>query len=120
LCEQRSERASGTLEDYAAIDWKPWTRDPSLGPTGLYPPREATDRHGVNCRLAYALMLRSRDELIASHGELEHELVDKLMANLLETGEWLKAMAEMVESAYARLLASTSAAHLQGVKFKGT
>jgi hypothetical protein len=72
-----------------------------------------------NCRLAYGVMLMERDKLIAMHGTTDHSLVDKMMAELFQTAEWLKATAHMVEAAYVRVLASAAAAATQGVKFKG-
>jgi hypothetical protein len=41
------------------------------------------------------------------------------MGHLFRTAEWLKAMAHMVELAYARVLTSAAAANAQGIKFKG-
>jgi hypothetical protein len=65
--------------------------------------------------LAYGVMLRTRAQLIAMHGNLDHAH----MAGLLETAEWLKATAYMVEMAYLRVLVSAAAAQEKGVKFKG-
>ena len=32
---------------------------------------------GLPCRMAYAIMLLTREDLIASHGKLDHAVVDK-------------------------------------------
>ena len=56
--------------------------------------------------LAYGVTLRTRAQLIAMHGNLDHAHIDKLMAGLLETAEWLKAAAYMVEMVYLRVLVS--------------
>jgi hypothetical protein len=108
-----------TMRDYAKIDWKPWRRTPDMGPTDLIPSRETTDKIGLDCRIAYGLLLRTRKQLIAMHGDMEHEHLDVMMGCLHGTAEWLKATAYMVEIAYVRVLASASAAYVQGIKFKG-
>jgi hypothetical protein len=104
------------LRDYAKIKWKPWRRTPDMKPDELLPSREMTDRIGVVCRLAYGVMLRTRQQLIATHSNAENEHIDQMMAHLAETGEWLKGMAYMVEAAYLRVLASAAAAHIKGVE----
>jgi hypothetical protein len=85
-----------------------------MKPTELKPSREMTDLIGIGCRLAYGVMLRTRAQLVAMHGEIEHKHVDQMMAHLCETAEWLKATTHMVESAYMRVLASAAAAYTQG------
>jgi hypothetical protein len=120
LVPSRKRRGkSAKLRDFAKIDWKPWRRTPDMRPTELMPSRETTDHIGVGCRVAYGIMLRTRAQLVAVHGEVEHEHVDEIMGHLAETEEWLKATAHMVEVAYLRVLASAAAAHTQGIKFKG-
>jgi hypothetical protein len=89
-----------------------------MGKTELFPSDETLTSLGVTCRIAYAIM-RSRDDLIASHGKLDHAVVDKMMVGLADAAERLKAIAHMAEAAYIRVLASAAAAHKQGVKFKG-
>jgi hypothetical protein len=119
LVPSRKRRCkSAKLRDFAKIDWKPWRRTPDMRPTELMPSRETTDHIGVGCRVAYGIMLRTRAQLVAMHGEVEHEHVDEIMGHLAETEEWLKATAHMVEVAYLRVLASAAAAHIQGIKFK--
>jgi hypothetical protein len=86
--------------------------------TEMIPSREPMDFTGVSCRIAYGVMLMERDKLIAMHRNIDYEHVDKMMANLSETAEWLKATPRMVEMAYLRVLASAAAAHTQGIKFK--
>ncbi len=85
----------------------------------MKPSRETTDHIGVDCRLAYGVMLRTRRQLVAMHGAIDHAHVDEMMGHLFRTAEWLKATAYMVEMAYARVLASAAAAHTQGIQFKG-
>ncbi len=94
-------------EDIADIDWKPWKRDRSLGKTGLW-----RDAEMINCavaaRMSYAIMLMSKSDLVAMHGKVEHEHVDTMMGQMMDSAEMLKAVAQMMESAYMRILSSAS------------
>jgi hypothetical protein len=107
------------MSDYAKVDFKPWKRLPDMKEEELAPSNEFLISLGLPCRMAYAIMLLTREDLIASHGKLDHAVVDKMMAELLNAGERLKEIAHMAEAAYVRVLASAAAAYKQGVKFKG-
>ena len=72
----------------------------------------------MSSRLSFEADFR-RWHLIAVHGKATHRLVDEMMAGLADTAERLKEIAQMVEGAYARTIASATAAVAQGVKFKG-
>ena len=67
--------------------------------------------------IAYAIMLRSKEELVELHGELDHESVDQMMADLARTAEVLKQITAMVETAYLRVLASASERYMQSKPF---
>jgi hypothetical protein len=73
--------------------------EPGMKKNELLPSDETVNRLAVSCRIAYATMLKSREDLIAMHGKANHELVDELMADLADTAERLKELAEMVEGA---------------------
>lgn len=108
-----------TLNDYAKVTFKPWPK-PELKPGEMLPPHDDYMREcGTIARFAHATMLQSRDELIAMHGKVEHQLMDKMMSDFVETAEELKSMVVMIEGAYQRLLASAAAAHKRGMKFPG-
>ena len=64
-----------------------------------------------------AAMLRSKEELVELHGELDHESVDQMMADLARTAEVLKQITAMVETAYVRVLASASKREMQRKPF---
>ena len=68
-------------------------------------------------RIAYAIMLRSKEELVELNGELDHESVDQMMADLAGTAEVLKQITAMVETAYVRVLASASKRQMQRKPF---
>jgi hypothetical protein len=116
---RKSRGKLATMRDYAKIDFKPWKRDPGMREGEMIPSHEVISNHGVTCRIAYGLMLITREKLIDMHSRLDHDKVDEIMAHLADTGEFLKATAQMVEIAYQRVLASASAARIRRRPFKG-
>jgi hypothetical protein len=64
---KKSRGKFGTMSDYAKIDFKPWKREPGMKEGGLIPSNELLTRLGVSCRLAYGIMMLTREKLIASH-----------------------------------------------------
>lgn len=105
-----------TMRDFAKIDFQAWTKEKG---EELVPGADTMNTLGFWSRAAYAIMCRTKEQLVQSHSEMEHELVDNLMGGLADTGEKLKALAHMVETAYVRILASASAHSVAGGKFKG-
>src|SRR5258705_8929559 len=116
---RKSRGKPATMRDYAKIDFKPWKRDPGMKDGEMFPSHDVIAEHGVTCRIAYGLMLMTRHKMIDMHSRIDHDKIDEVMANLVATGEFMKATAQMVESAYQRVLASAAAAHTKGIKFKG-
>lgn len=115
---KKNRGGRATIDGYAKINFKPWKRDRDMGKDELFPPDEFLTSLGVWCRTAYAIMLRSRSELIAGYREIgDFRRIDEAMTGLSDTAERLKLVANMVETAYHRMLASGAAA-VQGVKFK--
>jgi hypothetical protein len=104
-----------SARDFAKLNWKPW-KHPATKP--LSPSPDSLEGLGVTARLAYATMLKSRADLIEMHQTVEHETVDKLMAGLFQAAEDFKALAKMIESAYARILAAGEQHALAGGEFK--
>lgn len=101
-----------TEEQCARMEFKPWKKyDYDLEVFG----GENWHNHGVYVRLAYALKLMSRDEMIEFHRDTDGDQVDLLFANLFDTAEFLKYVAAMAESALGRMMASGCAAIEQGV-----
>jgi hypothetical protein len=108
-----------TMSGLAKLDFKPWKREPDMREGELAPSNEFITSLGTSGRMAYAIMLLTREHLIALHGKVDHGDVDKMMADLTDTAERLKEIAHMVEVAHLRVLASLAAAYKRGVKFKG-
>jgi hypothetical protein len=117
--KRKSRGKLATERDFAKVDFKPWTRDKGMGPTELIPKDQQLADCGVACRIAYAIMLMPRDELIATHGKADHKIVDKMMGSIKENAEWLKGVVRMLDLAYLRVLASASAYNQAGGKFPG-
>lgn len=109
-----------TPDDIADIDFTPWKRDPSLGEKGLFPPQNDMSGAGVVARMSYALMLMDKTELVAMHGKVDHKHLDAMMGDMMHNAEFLKAIAQMIEQAYLRVLAAAAykALRTRG-KFKG-
>jgi hypothetical protein len=59
-------------------------------------------------------MLMSKKDMIEFHRDMDQDQVDIVFANTLEAAEFLKYTAAMLETVYARLLASAYAALEQG------
>jgi hypothetical protein len=108
-----------TYRDLAAMDFKAWKRPRGMKPGQLIPSDTDFQRCGVSARLAYAIMLRTRDELIDMHKRVDHAHVDQMMTNIFETTEWLKTVVALLDMAYMRVLASASANLVRKGKFKG-
>ena len=113
---RKSRGKSPTISVIAKMDFEPWK--PRTGLEKFIPSADAWSAAGFNCRLAHAICLKTRDDLIAMHGKTEHETIDAMMAEILATGEAMKEMAQMCSAAYARMLASAAAAYKRGVEFK--
>jgi hypothetical protein len=107
-----------TERDFAKQDWEPWVPPKGQEPGKLVPTNDDMQRLVVTCRIAYLTMLKSRDELIALHTKMKHNLVDELMADLAATCEQLKSLAMMTDAAYLRVLASACAHKVAKGKFR--
>jgi hypothetical protein len=90
---------AATPEQWAALEFEPWTKgDKEKELFG----GENWHRHGVSVRFAYCLMLMSRKEMIDLHGEIDHEQMDDLFANIASAAEFLKSTVAMMEAVTLR------------------
>jgi hypothetical protein len=106
-----------THEQLAAMEFEPWAGK-SEGTEALT--GENWMQHRISVVLAHATMFMSKRDLINLHRDVDPDHVDQLMANILETAEWLKAVAYMMEGAQGRLIAAMCAAADEGVVGDGT
>src|SRR5450631_2708190 len=106
-----------THEQLAAMEFEPWAGK-SEGTEALT--GENWLEHRVSVIFAHATMFMSKRDLINLHRDVDPDHVDQLMANILETAEWLKVVASMMEGAQVRLFASACAAIDEGVVGDGT
>jgi hypothetical protein len=107
-----------TERDFAKLDWKPWKHPPDLSPSELLPSHETMETVSITARIAYSIMLKSREELIEMHKAIEHEVMDELMGKLAQATEDFKALASICDQAYAHILAAGSRHAVSGGKFK--
>jgi hypothetical protein len=112
--KRKARQRLATVRDIAKLDWEPWEKAETLGSSA-----KTMDYLGFYCRVSVAIMTRTKAELMKSHSEVEHKGIDKMMAGLMDTAEVFKSLASVAEAAYLRVLASASAHHLSGGKFKG-
>ena len=69
---KKSRGKPATVSGMAKIDFKPWKRLPDMKEGELAPSNEMLTSLGFPCRMAFAIMLLTREQLIASHGKLSH------------------------------------------------
>jgi hypothetical protein len=106
-----------THEQLAAMEFEPWPGK-SEGTEALT--GENWMERRISVVFAHATMFMSKRDLINLHRDVDQDHVDQLMANILATAEWLKAVAFMREGAQARLIASACTAVDEGVIGDGT
>lgn len=106
-----------THEQLAAMEFVPWAGKPE-GTEALT--GDSWMQHRISVVFAHATMFRSKRDLINLHRDADPDSVDQLMANIVETAEWLKAVVSMMEGAQLRLLAAACAAVDEGVVGEGT
>jgi hypothetical protein len=106
-----------THDQLAAMEFEAW-EGKSEGTEALT--GENWMQHRVAVIFAHAAMFMSKRDLINLHRDVDPDHVDQLMANILETAEWLKAVAYMMEGAQGRLIAAMCAAADEGVVGDGT
>src|SRR5262249_45812893 len=95
-----------TLRDYAKVRWEPWQRTPKMHPAELLPRSKQWNDVGITARMAYALMLLSRDQLIESIRDPNNDAVSgQIMERLADVSDKLKGIITMIDAAHARYLA---------------
>jgi hypothetical protein len=120
LVPKRKPRGKlATWRGIAKVDFKPWTRTPDMQPTELIPSNATLQSCALPARMAYAIMLRTKEQLIEMHGKVEHEDIDNMMDDLSNTAEKLKSIVAILDTAYTRMLVSASARMISKGKFKG-
>jgi hypothetical protein len=102
---------SPTHEQCAAMEFEPWPGksediDVLSGDNWM--------EHRVAVIFAHASMFMSKRRLMEVHRDAADE-IDQLMASILETAEWLKGIAAMMEAAQARLIVAGCAAVDEGM-----
>jgi hypothetical protein len=109
LVPQRKGSKPVTDRMLAAVEFKPWDHsDKDDVDKGSFPTSETMQALGDWCRIANALMFNSKAELMKwaddGHG------VEEIYLELVDTAEFLKALALMTEAAHIRVLVAMTAA----------
>jgi hypothetical protein len=98
---------SAKLRAYAKLDWVPWTQDSRSD--ALFPSDESMCAAAEVSRTAYSIMHLTKDQLVKIHNAEAFAGFEETVANLATTAEMLKAVAQMIEGARGRMLASACA-----------
>jgi hypothetical protein len=98
-----------TVADLARITWDPWTREPGMKPGEMAPKDQTMRECGVLARMAYNVMLMTRDDLIAAIHKAPNLLLG-MEKQFAETSQTLKEIAVMLDTAQMRVLAAGAAA----------
>ena len=96
-----------TIEGAAEVPFAPWNVSDEAKMNTLG--REAWSDLGVNCRLALAVMHRTREQLIEANAKFSIDETENLLFAFHESAERLKLIAQMLEGAGARMFAAASA-----------
>jgi|HubBroStandDraft_6_1064221.scaffolds.fasta_scaffold268357_1 hypothetical protein len=98
---------SAKLRAYAKLDWVPWTQDNSS--EAPFPSDESMCVAAEVSRTAYSIMHLTKDQLVKIHSAQAFDGFEETVANLETTAEMLRAVAQMIEGARGRMLASACA-----------
>jgi hypothetical protein len=103
---RRGKNRVASDRDYAKLDWKPWERTADMQPDELRPSGKAMHALGVTARYAYAVMLRSADDLIEMHKNVPAEAVDYMLDAFSRDEKRLREIADMIRAANIRCFAA--------------
>jgi hypothetical protein len=121
LVKRRKPRGEpATLKDWARVEFTPLAPDKDRNPKETFPPTDATLLScGFPARMAYATMLRTKEELIDGFNKLDGEDIDKTLTCMAEAAETLKAIVYVLDSAHTRVLVAASAQEIAKGKARG-
>jgi hypothetical protein len=88
-------------DQLSKLNFEPWAPEPD---NNLIPSPELLKDIGKSARLAHAMLLRSRDELVAMHEKLECAEIDVMISLLDDARKKAGALAAMIDEAYSRVL----------------
>ena len=101
--KRKQKTKLAAARDFLETDWEAWKRGPSIKPGKLIPRRLDWDETGVVARMAYAVMLQSRTELIESIQNTEDETTEELLFRLASEKERLLGIVAMMDAAFTRV-----------------
>jgi hypothetical protein len=104
---KRSKFAS--LKDFAAVEFQPWTRRPD---GKMLPSAELMKQIGISARLAYAILLRTKAELMDMRKQVGDEALDEVMNGMQADREAAKELVKMMEAAQLRMISAVASAEM--------
>jgi hypothetical protein len=120
LVKRRKTRGKlATMRDYAKADFKPLKPDKDMKPGELIPADKILLGCGVPARMAYAILLKTKDAVIAMYDRADIKIIDTLMVSMAEAAETLKVTVHVLDTAYLRVLAAAAAREVAKDKARG-
>ncbi|MDR3425511.1 MAG: hypothetical protein P4M13_10655 [Alphaproteobacteria bacterium] len=99
------DQKPATDEQWASIDFEPWTHaaDEWTPPTNVewY---EVAKTHLITVRLAWALLYRSKDQLVEGLRELDEEDGNKMMSDFISAIHFFESTAKILKLAETRII----------------
>ena len=107
-----TKQKPATQADYAKATFEPWeSLTPPLKPGELFPTGHMVNRFTPIARIAYAMNLKSKDELVAMFADRKQwKMFDQLFWEMAEAIKYYREIARMVDVAQTRFLIAASAA----------
>jgi hypothetical protein len=96
-----------SLKEFAAVEFKPWAPQPD---GKMLPSTEVMNQIGISARLAYAIMLRTKEQLMDMRKEIGDKTLNKLMSGLQADQEIAKELLTLMRTAELRMLSAFAAA----------
>jgi hypothetical protein len=100
-----AENKPATAEQWAAIDFEPWTHaaDEWTPPTNVEW-HEIGENHLVTVRLAWALLYRTKDQLVEGLRELGEKDVNRMMDDFMSATHFFESTAKILNLAQTRII----------------
>jgi hypothetical protein len=108
----KGKRKCLSFQFYANAKFEPWNGN------GEFVGAERWQTAGQMARLAYAIMHRTREELVETDAKISQEVQEDLWVDLKAEAEYLKSVVAMLDEAHFRTLAAAHINHAKSGKSK--
>ena len=92
-----------TFEELAALQFEPWVKDKDMEKMLS---QDSFNSLAMHCRLAYALMLKTKAELVAGNRAMGGDEATNLLDSLQILADRAKAVKHIIEAAHIRLMSA--------------